>query len=217
MSTIQFAIADDHNIFRKGLRLILADDPLLNCIGEAGDGLELLDLLNQHPADVVLLDVNMPNMDGIEVLKQIRIKYPHIKVVILTMNDNEHFILNLMELGANGYLVKNAEADEVKTAIHAVHESGYYFNDHVSKLMLNKLVKKNDIKPRFNAEIQLSDKEREVLRLICKEHTTAEIGEKIFLSPRTVDGIRATLLEKIGVRNIAGLVIYAMKNGVYEE
>lgn len=215
--TVKYAIADDHKLFRKGLRLILADDPQLECTGEAGDGLELLELLKNQPTHVVLLDINMPNMDGIEVLKQIRANYDYIKVVILTMNDNEHFILNLMELGANGYLIKNAEAEEVQMAIHAAHETGYYFTDQVSKIMLNRLVKKNDIQPRFKQEILLNDKEREVLRLICKEHTTAEIGEKIFLSPRTVDGIRATLLEKIGVRNIAGLVIYAIKNGIYEE
>ena len=214
---VRYAIADDHNIFRKGLRLVLADDAKLHCTGEANDGLQLMALLNEQPTDVVLLDINMPNMDGIAVLKALRQQSSGVKVVILTMNDSEQFIANLMELGANGYLIKNAEPDEVKMAIHAVYENGYYFNDLVSKVMLKKLVTKNDIKPSFNTAIKLTDTDIEVLKLICKEHTNAEIGEKIFKSPRTVEGIRAGMLEKIGVRNTAGLVLYAVKSGIYED
>lgn len=217
MKPIKYAIADDHKIFRKGLRLILDDDNELECIGEAENGKQLLALLDMAPVDVILLDLKMPEMDGIEVTKNVRFKHPTIKIVILTMHDDEHYILHLMEAGANGYLIKNADPEEVKTAIHAVQANGYYFNDHVSNIMLKTLMNKNAIAPSFNNAIKLTDKEKEVLKLICQEHTTAEIGEKIFLSPRTVEGIRAMLLEKIGVRNTAGLVIYALKNGIYQE
>lgn len=216
MTAIKYAIADDHKIFRKGLKLILDDDPKLTYVGEAENGVELLELLQVNKIDVVLLDLKMPEMDGIEVARQIRMRYADTKIIILTMHDNESFIIHLMEAGANGYLIKNADPEEVNTAIHAVMENGYYFNDHVSGVMLKTLMKKNDMAPSFNPSIKLTDKEREVLQLICKEHTTAEIGEKIFLSPRTVEGIRASLLEKIGVRNTAGLVLYAVKNGIYE-
>lgn len=217
MKPIKYAIADDHKIFRKGLRLILDDDNELECVGEAENGRQLLALLDMAPVDVILLDLKMPEMDGIEVTKNVRFKHPTIKIVILTMHDDEHYILHLMEAGANGYLIKNADPEEVKTAIHAVQANGYYFNDHVSNIMLKTIMNKNAIAPSFNSTIKLTDKEKEVLKLICQEHTTAEIGEKIFLSPRTVEGIRAMLLEKIGVRNTAGLVIYALKNGIYEE
>jgi DNA-binding NarL/FixJ family response regulator len=216
MKPIRYAIADDHKIFRKGLRLILDDDKELECVGEAENGLQLLALLDMAPVDVILLDLKMPEMDGIEVTKNVRFKHPTTKIVILTMHDDEHYILHLMEAGANGYLIKNADPEEVKTAIHAVQTNGYYFNDHVSNIMLKTIMNKNAIAPSFNNSIKLTDKEKEVLKLICQEHTTAEIGEKIFLSPRTVEGIRAMLLEKIGVRNTAGLVIYALKNGIYE-
>jgi DNA-binding NarL/FixJ family response regulator len=132
------------------------------------------------------------------------------------MHDDAQFIVRLMETGANGYLVKNTDPEEVKTAIYSVMESGYYFNAHVSNAMLKTLINKNNLKTNFKNSIELSDKEKEVLQLICQEFTAAEIAEKVFLSPRTVEGIRSTLLEKIGVRNTVGLVVYALKHGIYE-
>jgi len=213
---IRYIIADDHKIFRQGLKFALSDDLLLKCIGEAGDGTELLQLLRKQQPDIILLDLKMPEMDGIEALKQIRISYPDIKVIILTMYDDEHFIIHMMEAGANGYLIKNADAEDIKTAVYSAYESGYYFNDHISNIMLKTLVQKNLAKPKFREEIKLSDKEKEVLQLICKEHTNAEIAQMVFLSQRTVEGIRSVLLEKIGVRNTAGLVLYAVKSGIVE-
>ena len=217
MDTIRYAIADDHQLFRKGLRLVLADDSALNCVGEAETGLQLLNLLEKEKVDVVLLDIKMPEMDGTEATKQIRAKGYDTKILILTMHDDESFIVHLMEAGANGFLLKNTDPDEVKTAIYAVTENGYYFNDRVSSVMLQTLVNKNNVKTSFKKSIDLNDKEKEVLKLICKEHTAAEIADKIFLSPRTVEGIRSSLLEKIGVRNSAGLVVYALKNGIFED
>ncbi len=130
------------------------------------------------------------------------------------MFDDEHFILHMMEAGANGYLLKDAEPAEIKNAIHAAYENGYYFNDLVNTVMLKKIVQQHKTTPRFREEIRLNEKEIEILKLICEEHTAAEIGKKIFLSTRTVEGLRSVLLEKIGVRNTAGLVMYAVKNGI---
>ena len=214
MAIIQYVIADDHKIFRQGLKMTLADDHKIKCTGEAANGVELLGLLQQSRPDVVLLDLKMPEMDGLEVLKEIRRLYETLKVIVLTMFDDEHFILHMMETGANGYLLKNAEPAEIKNAIHAAHENGYYFNDLVNTAMLKKIVQQHKIPPRFRTEIILNEKETEILKLICGEHTAAEIGKKIFLSTRTVEGIRSVLLEKIGVRNTAGLVMYALKNGI---
>lgn len=214
MAIIRYAIADDHKIFRQGLKLALGDDPKIKCIGEAEDGQKLLDLLKTQKADVALVDLKMPVMDGIEVTKEIRQLYPDLKVLILTMFDDEHFILHLMEAGANGYLVKNADPQEIKAAIHAAHETGYYFSDMVSSILLKNVVQKNKVAPEFREAVKLNEKEVEVLKLICQEYTTSEIAERVFLSPRTVEGLRAGLLEKIGVRNTAGLVMYAVKNGI---
>jgi DNA-binding NarL/FixJ family response regulator len=216
MPAIKYAIADDHKIFRQGLRFALNDEGSIECIGEADNGVSLLELLKSEQPDVVLLDLKMPEMDGMQTTQEIRKLYPDMKIIILTMFDDEHFIIHLMENGANGYLIKNAEPDEIKTAIRSAHETGYYFNDLVSNTMLKSLVKKEKASPRFKPEIKLNERETEVLKLICQEHTAAEIGEKVFLSARTVEGIRANLLEKIGVRNTAGLVLYAVKNGIVE-
>lgn len=214
MAIIRYVIADDHKIFRQGLRLALADDHRLKLTGEAGDGRQLMQLLEKQPADVVLLDLKMPEMDGMEATKEIRAKYPDVKILILTMYDDEQFIIHLMEAGANGFLIKNSEPEEIKKAIHSAHENGYYFSDLVSNVMLKTLVRKNTAKPTFREPVVLTDKETEVLRHICDGLTAAEIGSKIFLSPRTVEGIKSNLLEKIGVRNAAGLIMYAVKNGV---
>jgi DNA-binding NarL/FixJ family response regulator len=216
MSTITYAITDDHKIFRKGLKLILDDDKKLEYVGEAENGFELLELIKNNHINVVLLDLKMKEMDGFEVAKRIRAQNTDIKIIILTMHDDAQFIVRLMETGANGYLVKNTDPEEVKTAIYSVMESGYYFNAHVSNAMLKTLINKNNLKTNFKNSIELSDKEKEVLQLICQEFTAAEIAEKVFLSPRTVEGIRSTLLEKIGVRNTVGLVVYALKHGIYE-
>lgn len=135
---------------------------------------------------------------------------------MLTMYDDENFVLHMLDVGVNGYLTKNADPEEIIKAIHTVNENDYYFNDMVSKLMLKTIVKKKQIEQRTKENVQLNDKEKEILRLICMEHTNAEIAEKVFLSQRTVEGIRSTLLEKIGVRNTAGLVVYAVKNGIVE-
>lgn len=213
MAIISYIIADDHKIFRQGLKISLVDDHKLKCIGEAGNGLELLDMLKTKKADVVLLDLKMPEMDGMETLKPLKEQYPDLKIVVLTMFDEEHFILHMMESGANGYLLKNAEPQEIKTAIHSVYENEYYFNDLVNTTLLRKVVQQKKA-PRFKEEIKLNERETEILQLICQEFTAAEIAQKVFLSTRTIEGIRSSLLEKIGVRNTAGLVMYAVKNGI---
>lgn len=216
MNPIQYIITDDHKIFRQGLRLALNNYPNLNFAGEAANGLELLALLAQQKPDVILLDLKMPEMDGREVLKEIRTKYPEIKILILTMYEEERFILQLIEEGANGYLLKNAEPDEINMAMQTVTETDYYFNDLVSSAMLRNMMQKTKIASRVKTGVKLTDKEEEVLRLICAEQTAAEIAKEIFLSQRTVEGIRSLLLEKTGARNTAGLVLYAIKNGIYQ-
>ncbi len=212
MALIKYSIADDHKIFRQGLRYALADDHKLKFVGEAGNGIELLELAEKQQPDVVLIDIKMPEMDGIETTRRMRAAYPDTKILMLTSHDDEHFILHLLELGANGYLLKNTEPAEIKRAIHHVYENDYYFNDLVSNTMLRSLTIRN--RTREKEAVKLNDRETEVLKLICQELTATEIGARIFLSPRTVEGIRAALIEKTGVRNTAGLVVYALKNGI---
>ena len=213
MSKIKIAIADDYKIFREGLKVGLSADENLEVLLEADNGEDLLKGLEVQTPDVIIMDLKMPIMDGLEATKAVRKKYPTIKVLVVSMYDDDKFIIHLMENGANGYLLKNAEPDEIRRSIYAVHENGYYFNDLVNKALLKKLVLKNNLKPSFNQNIELTEREQEVLKLICEEKTAAEIGKQIFLSPRSVEGIRQRLIEKVGVRNSAGLVMFAVKNG----
>lgn len=211
---IKYIIADDHKIFREGLRLVLSDDATLQFVAEAENGQELLQIMKGNETDVVLLDLKMPEMDGLAATKEIRAKHPGVKILILTMYDEEHMILHMLEAGANGYLLKNADPSEIKRAIYTVTENNYYFNDMVSGTMLRNIMNKNIAAPSFKPAVELDEREIRILQLICQEHTSSEIGEKVFLSARTVEGIRAGIMEKVGVRNIAGLVMYAVKNGL---
>jgi len=216
MSKIKIAIADDYKIFREGLKVGLSADDSLEVMLEADNGEDLLKALETATPDIILMDLKMPIMDGMEATKEVRKKFPSIKVLVVSMYEDDKFIIHLMENGANGYLLKNAEPDEIRRSIYSVHENGYYFNDLVNKALLKKLVLKNNLKPSFNQNIDLTEREQEVLKMICEEKTAAEIAKEIFLSPRSVEGIRQRLIEKIGVRNTAGLVMFAVKNGIVD-
>lgn len=216
MKQIKVAIAEDQKIFRDGIKVGLMLDKEISVIQEADNGEELLEAIQRNVPDVVIMDLKMPIMDGMEATKEIRKKYPAVKVVVVTMYEDDKFIIHLMEIGAHGYLLKNADAEEIRKSIHAVYENGYYFNDLVNKALLKKLVLKGNLKPSFNQNVELTERELEVLKLICQEKTAAEIGKILFLSPRSVEGIRQRLIEKIGVRNTAGLVLFAIKNGIVE-
>jgi DNA-binding NarL/FixJ family response regulator len=212
---INVIITDDHKLFRKGIIALLEDFDFIGETREASNGAELLELLTKMKTlpDVILLDLRMPVMDGVEAHSKIRKLYPDIKVIILTMEDDEQYILHLISEGVNGYLLKNAEPDEMEKAILKVVENGYYFSENISTLVVKGMVK-GDVSeaipvPDFN------ERELQVLELICKEFTATEIAEKLNLSARTVEGYRQKLIEKAGVKNVAGLVIFAVKNNLF--
>ncbi|QEM05130.1 response regulator transcription factor [Mucilaginibacter rubeus] len=214
MKPIKIAIADDYTIYRDGLKIGLTQDENLEVMLEAGDGEDLIKGIETNMPDVIIMDLKMPVMDGMEATKHIKKKYPDMKILVVTMYDDEKFVIHLMEIGANGYLLKNAEAEEIRKAIYSVHETGYYFNNIVSNALLKKLVIKGNIKPSFKEGVELTEREQDVLKLICAEKTANEMGQQLFLSPRSVEGIRQRLIDKVGVRNTAGLVMFAVKNGI---
>ena len=216
-SPIKLAIADDHRLFREGIRLIFQADPLIDVMIEADNGQQLLDGLEQQKVDVVLLDLEMPVLNGAETLKAIREKYPELKVLLLTMHDNEKYMVSFLQLGAQGYLLKDTSPNELVLAVKKVHETGKYFSDKVSDALLNRLGNLKSETPQLGNLADLGERELEVLQLICEEHTTSEIADQLFLSTRTIETYRKRLLEKTDTRNTAGLVRYAIEHGLLNE
>ncbi len=210
---INIAIADDQKLFRKGMAALVNSFDDMTVVFEAENGRELLELCGEHEQKptIILLDLSMPEMNGLEALKVLKEDFPEIKVIILSSHEVENFILATIQAGANGYLAKNAEPEEVEMAIREVVKNDFYFTMPMLAIMRKGLVKKAPIVSLDN-EDNLTAREKEVLKLICKQFNSHEIAEKLFLSNRTVEGHRNNLLIKTGSRNTAGLVLYALKH-----
>jgi DNA-binding NarL/FixJ family response regulator len=216
MGDIKVAIADDHKIFRKGVILSLRHYNNIKFVLEAENGQELLDHIEEAQPQVVLMDLRMPVKDGIETTKYISKHHPEVLVIVLTMHEDEKFVIHLMENGANGYLLKSTDPAEIKKAITEVVSKGYYLNNFVNRILIKKAHNRAKSIPSLNSDIDISPKEKEVLRYICFEHTSQEIGQKMGISPRTVESIKDRLMERFGLKNTAGLVFFAVKNNLIE-
>jgi DNA-binding NarL/FixJ family response regulator len=216
MQVIKVAIADDHKIFRKGVILSLRPFTNLKFVMEAENGVELLEGIAEADPDVVLMDLRMPEKDGIETTKILSQQYPKTHVIVLSMYEDERFVYHLMENGAHGYLLKNAEPQEIRKAIIDVHEKGYYLNNFVNRILLKRSHAKQKAPPTLNKEITLNDREKDVLKFICMEFTAHEIAQKMDISPRTVEAIKDRLMERFGSKNTAGLVFFAVKNNLVD-
>ena len=213
---VNIAIADDEALFRRGLRLMLEDYPDFNVVLEAENGEDLLQKIRASAElpDVLLLDLKMPVMSGIEAAEVIRREFPSILIVVVSSHISNAFILNMIEMGAASYLGKNVSPEEVVETINMVMEKGFYYNAVVMQTIRENMTSKNPVKPQRSFLVELTSREKEVLQLICQEFTNLEIAKKLFISGRTVEGHRNNLLSKLGCRNTAGLVIYAMQHGL---
>jgi DNA-binding NarL/FixJ family response regulator len=212
MNQIKVAIADDHKIFRKGVILSMRTYTNIKFVMEAENGQDLLDKIPEAAPDVILCDLKMPVKDGIDATKYIAKNFPNIRVIILTMYEDERFVGHLMDCGAAGYLLKSTDPSEIKNAIMDVMRTGFYLNPFVNRVLIKKNFAKQKINPTLTSEIVLSDREKEVLTLVCMEFTASEISQKMNISPRTVEAIKDRLMERFGVKNSVGLVFFAMKN-----
>jgi DNA-binding NarL/FixJ family response regulator len=213
---IKVAIADDHALFRTGVKTSLSSRKDIQMIAEAENGMQLMNLLKHIQPDVVLLDIHMPIMDGYTTLPEIKKLYPEIKIIMLSMNNDPSIITKMMEIGANSYLTKESDSETIYQAIRTCYEQEFFFNDLTNKALLNGLRMK---KPQevVTPDVQLSDKEITILKLMCEEKSTKEIADMVDLSPRTVEAIRDKLKTKTGVKSMAGLVMYAVKAGIVEQ
>lgn len=212
---INLLIADDHQIFIDGLKSLLASDKRFVVVAEANNGKEVLEQLANKEIDIAILDVNMPEMNGIEATKLIAKNYPVVKTLILTMHNRKEFIVELIAAGASGYLLKNCNKSELTDALLALNDNKDYYSREVTDAVIESLKQKK--KGELHPQIELSKREVEVLQLIAKEFTTKEIGQKLFISENTVETHRRNLISKLNMRNTAGLVRYAVENKLLTE
>jgi DNA-binding NarL/FixJ family response regulator len=214
---IKVAIADDHVLFRTGVKTALSMEKDIKMVAEADNGMQLLTLLKHIQPDVILLDIQMPIMDGITTLPEIKKLYPEVKVVMLTMHNDHSMISKLMELGANAYLTKNSDSDVIYEAVKTVHTTEYYFNALTNKALIDGLRMKRQAEAGLALDTKLTDKEVTILKLMCEEKSTKEIADVVDLSPRTVEAIRDKLKTKTGAKSMAGLVMFAVKSGIIDK
>ncbi len=219
LDPIKVLIADDHVLYRAGVKTALSTKKDVKVIAEADNGMHLLNMLKMIQPDVILLDIQMPVMDGIGALPEIKKNWPHIKVIMLTMMDDHSMITKLMELGANSYLSKTSDSEIIYEAIKTCFEQEYYFNSLTNKALLTNLKQRNNVIPQKTAplEANLNDKEMLILKLMCEEKSTKEIADIVDLSPRTVEAIRDKLKVKTGAKSTAGLIMYAVKNNILND
>ena len=207
-------LVDDHSLLRKGLA------QLVQSLGytihfEADNGKEFLEKLNNNdPPDVVLLDINMPEMDGYETAQWIKTNHPDIKVLALSMYDNETAIIRMIRCGAKGYILKDSEPTELRVAIDDVVTKGFYYSDLVSGKLIHAIYKLDDEDNELKSLVHLNDRETDFLKYACTEMTYKEIADKMFVSPRTIDGYRDALFEKLHIKTRVGLVMYAIRAGI---
>ena len=214
---MRIVIADDHEIFRDGLSLMLSRQQGIELVGEADNGLQLIELVRQLQPDVVITDIKMPVMDGLESTKILLKEFPDLRIIALSMFDEENLVIDMLDAGAKGYLQKNADKTEILEAINTVYGNNTYYCRHTtSKLAMLIAKSKYSWHEKKNA-VSFSDRELEIIKLICQQLTAQQIADVLFLSRRTVEGYRFKILEKMNARNTAGVVVYALKHNIILE
>ena len=212
---ITIIIADDHEIFRDGFRVMVKKFPDIKLIGEAENGKDLIDLAEKLKPDVILTDIKMPKMDGIEATRQL-VKIANANIIALSMFDEDNLIIDMLEAGAKGYLLKNADKNEIIEAIKTVNREKTYYCKTTSAKLLQMIAKSKFNPYKKIPKPQFTERELEVIRLICDQLSNKEIAEKLNLSIRTIEGHREKILEKMDVHNTAGIVVYAIKTSIYQ-
>ena len=210
---IRVMIADDHNMFVEGVESILEGIDNIQVVAKCYTGKEVFEKIARTPVDVILLDINLPEMNGLEVCQRLSKEYPDVKVLALSMHNEESFVTEILKYGAQGYILKNTGKKELISAIEMVNKGESYFSEEVTETIMKSLVnQRTGNKRSATLAPKISRREKDVLELIMKEHTTQEIADALFISLKTVESHRRSLLTKLGVRNTAGLVRVVIEN-----
>jgi len=215
-SKIKIILTDDHRIFRDGIKSLLSENEEIQIIGEASDGYELMEMLKMITPDLVIMDITMPKLSGIEVTKQITSLYPEMGILILSMHTNEEFVINSIKAGAQGYLPKDTSKEELLKAIHAIYNGGEYYSKNVSDSFLKNFARRFKVEQTLKENDELTKREIEILQLAAGGSSNKEIAEQLFISIKTVDAHKNHIMQKLKLKNTAELVIYAIKNKIIE-
>jgi two-component system invasion response regulator UvrY len=218
MNTLtKVAVVDDHILLRNGLASLVGSFNGYSVIFEADNGKDCLAAIRSGKIpDILLLDLNMPVMDGFQTSALLKQEYPGIRILALSMYDDDNAIIRMLQNGAKGYILKDSEAIELKNALDSICQKGYYYTEMVTGKLIHAVNQPTSSDPlnKLTRDVNLSDRDREFLRLVCTELTYKEIADRMLLSPRTIDGYRDSLFDRLGVRTRVGLAIYAIKNGI---
>lgn len=216
-NSVSIALVDDHKLFRKGLTsLIEMVGNHYSILFEADNGVDMQAKLKKHPSpDIILMDINMPNMDGYESVKWLSQNHPLTKVLVVSMIEKDETIVKMLKMGVKGYLSKDVEPKELGEALHAVMHKGFYYTDFITGKLVHSLQLGSENNNGHSLP-PINDREMEFLKLACSEMTYNEIAGKMFLSPKTIDGYRNALFEKLNVKSRVGLALYAVKNGIVQ-
>jgi DNA-binding NarL/FixJ family response regulator len=211
---IRVLVADDHAIIREGLRVMLGNQPDMEVVAVATNGREAIRLVDGHDLDVAVMDVSMPELNGIEAMQQIMPRHPQLEVVVLSIHDTKPYVFRALKAGARGYLIKETAGLEVVDAVRAVHRGERYLSQRIADLLTEPSFRKLDPLMDGGPLEALSPREREILQLVAEGKTSQQIAERLSISPKTVDTYRSRLMQKIRVDDLAGLVRFAIQHGV---
>lgn len=217
MPIVKIAVADDQPMFRSGLVSLLNEFPGIEVVVEVANGKDMIKALRKKNVHLAILDYRMPEMNGQETAKLIKEHFPNVRILMLSMFEDEEFIIGTIKNGANGYLTKDDEPDEILLAIESIMNTGYYINDRISKILVSNMMSEEILKPNFGVDVtgvKFTDNEITVMRLLAREMGTREIADQMNKSERTVDGYRKEILEKTGAKNSVGIVMFAIKAGI---
>lgn len=214
MNKIRVLIAEDHTIVRQGLSALLRSEPDIEVAGEASDGLEAVEMAKKQMPNIVLMDVAMRNLNGLDATRKIKKLFPQMKVLVLTMYDNEECIFQILKAGASGYLIKDSAMTDLVSAIRAVHQGDSYLSPSISKKVIEEYIRRAEIGEKQGVDNLLSDREREILQLIAEGHSLPQIASFLCISKKTVEAHKTHIMEKLNIHDKVGLIQYAIRMGL---
>lgn len=212
--TIRVIVADDHAVIREGLRVLLGSQQDILVLGLASNGREAVQLVEEHKPDVAVMDISMPELNGVEAIRRMRPRHPQMQVVVLSIHDTKRYVFQALQAGAKGYLLKETAWQEVVEAVRAVQRGERYLSRRIADLLMDEIFENLGTAAQADPLESLSPREREILQLVAEGRTSQEIGERLSISPKTVDSYRSRMMQKIGVSDLAGLIKFAIQHGV---